>query len=158
RPDVVLVGQLVEHFEDDLLDVVLLVPEVVEQRLQGGVDDLELSRREVEPEGDFAGLNEIVGHRSTGRYRCKRARATATAARTSVAAPMLEECAVCCSRSRWGPRSRSWPCRFPPWRGARPRRPRRPVLHFRRLPPCPPALSWCCSISTVGTSRQPPGP
>src|SRR5690242_10229059 len=40
------------------------MPEVVEQRLQGGVDDLELGRREVEPERDFAWLNEVIGHRA----------------------------------------------------------------------------------------------
>jgi hypothetical protein len=41
----VLAGQLVEHFGDDLLDVVLLVAKIVIERLERGVDDLELGGR-----------------------------------------------------------------------------------------------------------------
>ena len=49
RAYVVLVGQLVENLEHDGLHVVLLVTEIVEQRAQRGVGDLELGGGELEP-------------------------------------------------------------------------------------------------------------
>jgi hypothetical protein len=57
----VLAWQFVEHVLDDPLDVVLFAPEVVVQRLQRCVDDLQLGGREIEPEGDLARSDQVVG-------------------------------------------------------------------------------------------------
>ena len=48
RTDRVLVRQLVQHLVDHCADVVLLVPEVVEQALQRRVGDLQLRRGQLE--------------------------------------------------------------------------------------------------------------
>jgi hypothetical protein len=48
RADRVLVGELLEHLVDDPQYVGLLVPEVVAQRVQRGVGELELRRSQLE--------------------------------------------------------------------------------------------------------------
>jgi peroxiredoxin len=65
-PDGVLVGQLVEHLADDVVDIALVVAEVVQQGLQGGPGDLELGRSEIEPVSDLVRSDQVevlVRHR-----------------------------------------------------------------------------------------------
>ena len=62
RPDLVLPGKLREHRGDEVLDVALLMTEVVVQRLERRMDDLELSRCELESVSDLVRLDQVVGH------------------------------------------------------------------------------------------------
>src|SRR5207248_8045279 len=68
RADLVLSRELLEHGRDHILDVALLVTEIVEQRLQRGVDDLQLGGGQLQPVGDLAWLDQFAGHLRTQRY------------------------------------------------------------------------------------------
>ena len=58
-PDEVLVRQLVEHLANKLVHIPLIVPEIIEERLEGGPCDLELGRREIEAVGDLVWLDQV---------------------------------------------------------------------------------------------------
>jgi EVE domain len=61
----VLLGQLRQDLAYDVVDDALVVPEVVEERPEGGVRDLQLGGREIEPVGDLVGPDQaefVVGH------------------------------------------------------------------------------------------------
>src|SRR5262249_30095104 len=79
---------------DNILDVVLLVPEIVVERLQRRVDYLELGSGELESECDLAGSDQVVGFQggedypfSLGGGSVGRRRARARLARISDAGP-----------------------------------------------------------------------
>ena len=84
-----LAGELVEHGGDDSLDVVLLVSEIVVERPQRGVDDLQLRRRELHPVSDLARLDQAFGHQGDcgGLRSCRPRRARL--ARMSAAGPLV---------------------------------------------------------------------
>ena len=71
RADVVLVGELREHFADDALHVALLVAEVVIERLERRVGDLQLRRGQLEAEGRLVRADEVrvVRHEPTLQRR-----------------------------------------------------------------------------------------
>src|SRR5688500_14663983 len=65
RLDALRRRQLGDHAADEALDVVLVVAEVVHQRLQRVVGHLQLGRRQLEPVGDVVGTDEadvVRGH------------------------------------------------------------------------------------------------
>src|SRR3954467_10469327 len=59
RADLVLAGELGEHLAHDALDVALLMAEVVVERLQRSVRDLQLRGGELEGEGRLVGADEV---------------------------------------------------------------------------------------------------
>src|SRR5215207_2231591 len=59
RADRVLVGELVQHLAQDLVDVALVVTEVVEHGLQRRPGDLELGRGQIQPVRDLVGTDQV---------------------------------------------------------------------------------------------------
>ena len=140
RAHVVLRRQLVEHGLDDIEDVSLVVAEIVAQRLQRRVDDLQLGCGEVQVEGDLAGLDQIqilfVGHRQNPT--------ACGAVNVSVVGPVRawRACRPPGRASGCGPRARSEPSRSRSRRPAgagpapdvgRPSEPRRLAIGAARL-------------------------